>query len=559
MGYFKKQVLGESKKVGSDFKKETIQDVQKYKFLANPERFLTKDNAEVFGIRSSVSEQDGKTITASYFPFYGQDGNVTGFVKRDWTKPKEEDGHFTVIGSVKVSCKMNGQQLIKPNGKTLYIVEGLEEVYALRQCIAESLKGSQYEGKLVPNVIGLPLGTANAQESVAHNLALIKSYKEIVLCLNNDSATAKELLKGIKKGKEATEDIAALLLTDNLFTIDLPPEINDYRQALALGRGKEIGKMLAFERKPYSPEKIIAGENLSLDELIAPLPVGLKIDRFPKLMEKLQGFRHDPTGEVTLYTAFSGVGKSTLCREAAWEIIRQTDLHVGFIFLEETVKKTQQSLLALELGVPLNKFRQEPLKYATREAIAEARAKVLANGRTYFLNHFGSLQIDRLIGQVKYLHHICGCKHIFLDHISLVVSGLETNNERKDLDILMTELASFASATDCHIHVVSHLKRVDDYKKKQFSKTGEEIESEPYWREINLGYLRGSGGLEQLSFSVVAVENEVKPDGSRGRVRLKVLKNREWSSLGVCDILMQGEDGRLHDASTPEDNPITEF
>ena len=66
-------------------------------------------------------------------------------------------------------------------------------------------------------------------------------------------------------------------------------------------------------------------------------------------------------------------------------------------------------------------------------------------------------------------------------------------------------------------------------------------------------YLRGSGGLEQLAFNVVAIESEVMPDGTRGRVRLKVLKNREWGELGICDVLMQGEDGRLHDS---EDKPV---
>ena len=68
-------------------------------------------------------------------------------------------------------------------------------------------------------------------------------------------------------------------------------------------------------------------------------------------------------------------------------------------------------------------------------------------------------------------------------------------------------------------------------------------EQEPYWREINLGYLRGSGGLEQLAFNVVAVENEVMPDGTRGRVRLKVLKNREWGDL--C-IVTGKQIGRAH-------------
>jgi hypothetical protein len=543
MAYQKGKEMTEAK---TEFKKETLKDVAGYKILAVPERGLLKEDAEYYGIRSSVSQEDGQTITATYYPYYNKEGKITGYKKRDWTKPKEDDFHFTVVGNVKISCKLFGQSVCKDKGKTVYIVEGEDEVWAVRRSILESLAGTQWAGKIQPNVVGLSMGTANAQDAVAHNEDFIRGFDEVVLCLNNDHATAKEALKGIKKGKEATEDVASFLLSGNISTVELPTDVNDFREAYLKGFGAMMGKRLAFERKAYSPEKIISGDEVTLDDLIKPLPVGLKITRYPKLMEMMQGFRHDPTGELTLWTAFSGVGKSTCVREIAWEILNQTELPVGFIFLEEKAIKTQQSMLALELGVPLNEFRKDALRYATREQIEAARLKVLANGRSFFLNHFGSMQTDRIMNQVKYLHHICGCKHIIIDHLSMVVSGLATTNERKDIDILLTELAAFVSSNDCHIHGVSHLKRVDDVPKK---KAANEDAPEPYWREINLGYLRGSGGLEQLAFNVIAVENEVMPDGTRGRIRLKILKNREWGDLGVCDVLKQKEDGRLHDAS----------
>lgn len=528
-------------------KQEAVEDVLDLPFLAVPERGLLEEDAEYYEIRSAVSEKDGKTIIATYFPYYNKEGILTGFKKRDWTVPKEDDFHFTVVGNIRISCQMFGQHTVKGKPKTLYIAEGEEEVVAIRRCILDSLKGTKWDGRIEPAVVGLSMGTANAQEAVAHNEHFIRSTREeIVLCLNNDHATPKEALKGIKKGKEATEDIAAFLLLDNMSTVDLPPGINDFREALLCGHGVTMGKRLAFERKEYSPEKIVSGDAVTLEELIRPLQEGVKIDRFPKLMEKLHGFRHEPTGEVTLYAAFSGVGKSTVCREVSWEIIRQTDMAVGFIFLEESHTKTQQALVALELGVPLNKFRQNPLAHATLEQIEEAKSKVLSNGRTFFLNHFGSMSADKLMNQIKYLHFICGCKHIVLDHISMVVSGTDSQNERKDIDIIMTELASFVSANDCHIHVVSHLKRVEDpnaYKKKK-----DDEPPEPYWRELNQQWLRGSGGLEQMSFNILLVENEVRPDGQRGRIRLRLAKNREWSEIGVCDILIQKEDGRLHNA-----------
>jgi len=547
VAYQKGKTMKQAVRYNNREKQETIDDVLSLPFLAVPERGMCQEDAEYFGIRSSVSEADGKTITATYFPYYNKEGNLTGFKKRDWTVPKEDDFHFTVVGNIRISCQMFGQHVAKRGSKAIYIAEGEEEVVAIRRCIIDSLKGSQWEGKINPSVVGLSMGTANAQECVAHNEDFIRSAKEeVVLCLNNDHATPKETLKGIKKGKEATEDIAAFLLLDNMSTVKLPPNINDFREAYMKGHGKLMGKRLAFERETYSPEKIISGDSVSMEELLLPLQEGVKVDRFPRLMDKLHGFRHMPTGELTLYAAFSGVGKSTVCREVAWEIIRQTELSVGFIFLEETHVKTQQAMLALELGIPLNKFRRDPLACATMEAIEKAKNAVLSNGRTYFLDHFGSMNAEKLMNQIKYLHFICGCQHIVLDHISMVVSGQESNNERKDIDIIMTELASFVSANPCHIHVVSHLKRVEDpnlYKKKK-----DDEEPQPYWRELNIQLLRGSGGLEQMAFNIILVENEVMPDGTRGRVRLKLGKNREWSELGVCDVLIQKEDGRLHNA-----------
>lgn len=545
MAYQKGKEMTEAK---TEFKKETLKDVAGYKILAVPERGLLKEDAEYYGIRSSVSQEDGQTITATYFPHYNKEGVLTGYQKRDWTKQKDDDYHFTAVGNVKVSGKLFGQNTItRSKPKALYIAESPEEAVAIRRSILDSVKGTEWEGKIQPAVVGLMNGTANAQEAVAHNEDFVRKAVEVVLCLNNDHATTKEAMKGIKKGKEATEDIAAFLLSDNISTVELPVGIDDFRKAYKEGFGIMMGKRLAFERKPYSPEKIVSGDSVSLDDLIKPLAEGVRISRFPLLMEKLHGFRHEPTGEITMYAAFSGVGKSTVCREVSWEIIRQTQLSVGFIFLEETHTKTQQALIALELGVPLNKFRKDPLQCATIEQIDEARKNVLSNGRTYFLNHFGSMNAEKLMNHIKYLHFICGCSHIVLDHISMVVSGAESNNERKDIDIIMSELASFVSANPCHIHVISHLKRVED--PNLFKKKKEDEVAEPYWRELNMQWLRGSGGLEQMSFNIVLVENEVMPDGTRGRVRLKIGKNREWSDLGVCDVLKQKEDGRLHDAS----------
>ena len=97
-GYFKKSKIKRAtvKKNYSNYEeKETIQEVMQYPILGLPLRGITQEAAQVFGIRSSVSVEDGKTVTASYFPYYNKQGELVAFKKRDWTVPKEDtQNHF---------------------------------------------------------------------------------------------------------------------------------------------------------------------------------------------------------------------------------------------------------------------------------------------------------------------------------------------------------------------------------------------------------------------------------------------------------------------------------
>ena len=533
------------------FSKETTKEVSEFRCKAIPSRGLLLEDAKLFGIVSSVSQEDGKTLTATYFPSYQKDGTLAGYAKRDWTKHKDEKFHFTAVGSVLEKNMLFNQQNVQKGGKRLYIGEGPEEAVAIYRCLVDSIKGTKWEGKLPPpNVVALPLGTAAAAACIAHNLEFVQSFGEIVLAFDSDEATVLEKRKNLIKGKEAREEVANLLLADNIFTITHPAGMKDSRECLLEGKQKELAQVLSFGLEKYSPENIVSGDDSDLEDLLTPLKEGHYIDRYPKLCEKIHGFRAG--NELITYTAFSGVGKSTLNREIAWELVN-AGYKCGFIFLEEPLRKTQQALLSLELGVNLSEFRQDPLKVATREAIAEAKNKVLSNGRTFFLDHFGSLKVSKLMQQIKYLHHICGNDHIFIDHISMVVAGSESNNERKDIDMLYEELASFMSVNPVTIHAVCHLKRVEDQQPKL--KEGEE--PQPYWRTVKKEMLRGSSGIEAMSSCIIALENEVLPDETRGRVRTKVLKDREWGVLGVCDVLKQGEDGRLYSAE--DSSPSKDF
>ena len=119
-----------------------------------------------------------------------------------------------------------------------------------------------------------------------------------------------------------------------------------------------------------------------------------------------------------------------------------------------------------------------------------------------------------------------------LDHISAVISGLDIDNERKQLDMVLTELAAFCAANSVHILVVSHINRTNS---SQFlAPKGKE--GEPFLVNVTKESARGSAALEQFSWNILALEPEILPDYSRGRVRLKVLKTRFGDSLGIADV-----------------------
>jgi hypothetical protein len=120
----------------------------------------------------------------------------------------------------------------------------------------------------------------------------------------------------------------------------------------------------------------------------------------------------------------------------------------------------------------------------------------------------------------------------------MTISGLEVTDERKELDVAMTEIAAYCASHDVGIIVVCHLNRggtADQFKVKKGD------EDKPYWVRVTKESLRGSASLEQLSMVILALEPEILPSRERGRVRWVVLKNRPLGYLGEADIFKLNE------------------
>jgi twinkle protein len=192
------------------------------------------------------------------------------------------------------------------------------------------------------------------------------------------------------------------------------------------------------------------------------------------------------------------------------------------------------------MGLYLNK----PLHLGNVEVeekdFKEAFDNTLNTGRIYMYDHWGSLEGDNLLNKIRYMVTACGCGFIILDHISIVISGLEEGDERRTIDNLMTKLRGLVEEVNCGLILVSHLKRPQGNK-------GHEDGA-----QTSMAQLRGSASIGQLSDIVIGCERDQQGDDP-DRTTVRVLKNRWTGETGVaCELDYDRKTGRLTEVPKDE-------
>ena len=456
-----------------------------------------------YGVRVAVSETDGQTQTERYYPIpHIETGDVQGYK----VKTNSTDKRTYAKGRLK-SGAFFGSTVIPKKGKKIFITEGEDDCLALYQAIYENCDTS-WRNRI--SVVSLINGASGADQEMMRNRDLLDAYKEIILCFDMDSA-----------GEEGVAKACKVLNRAKVFRAQY--EHNDANDMVKEGLSKELYFNAIMAGKPR-PEKIITGAQITLAELRIPLKAGIQ-SIYQGLNRKLHGFRYgDGGGELSVWCAGSGMGKTTAAREIMYDFNANHGLRLGNVFLEEQYRKTAQSYIAIDNNVPVAALRENP-DILNDQQWELSHKKLVNNGRISFLKHFGSLASDSLMDYFWYLSAEEKCDFIMLDHISMVVSG-ETSGaggERKDIDILMTKLAAFCEDSGTSVQAVVHLKRPPDGSFND-------------GKRISLSHLRGSAAIEQLSHNIFAIEGDQHGDNPNTRI-IRVLKNREWGDLGEADTV----------------------
>lgn len=432
-------------------------------------RRISKETCEKWGYK--VGELfDEKVQIASYY----KDGKMVGQKIR--TKNKD----FKWFGSGDPG--LYGMHLWKQGGKMVTVTEG--EI--------DALSVSQVQDNKWP-VVSLPHGAQNGPKAIKENLEYLESFEKVVFMFDMD-----------EPGRKAASECAKLLSPGKGHIAELP--MKDPNECLVAGKGGEITKAM-WNAKPWIPSGIVNGSDL-WEDVQKPIETGLSYP-WTSLTNYMHGIR---CGEVYVLGAGTGLGKTTVFKEIAYHLSQEHKEKVGLLFLEEQNNMTALSMMSLSA----NQMLHIPGKDINDETRRDHFDAVFGAGRVYMFNHFGSTSFNEIASRIRYLVVSCGVRYIFLDHLAALTTGDVKLDERREIDFIMTELASMVRELKFTLFLISHLSTASGDK------------SHEEGGRVTIKNFRGSRAIGQWADALFALERNQQDDDeeSRHTSTFRILKDR---------------------------------
>lgn len=455
-----------------------------------PDRGITRDTCEHY----KVTQTSQKHI----YPYADESGAyVASKVRTVANKTFSVEGHWG-------KSTLFGQSLFHKGGKYVTLVEGELDALAAFQML-----GSKWP------VVSIKNGAQSALKDCKANFEWLDSFDSVVICFDAD-----------EPGKKAAEEVAELFGVK----AKIVKHIQNCKDACDYLKSGETKSFVDswWKAETYVPDGIVAASSL-WDEVSKPEQPAEALYPFKGLNSLLYGFR---PAELVTVTAGSGLGKSQFLREILYHILNTTKWNIGGMFLEESVRKTARSIMSLRA----NKLLHLPDTKVSTEELHDAFQHTLGTDRIYLFDHFGSTSADNIINRIRYMAKACDCRIVFLDHLSIIISGQDNGDERKAIDVMMTRLRTLVQELNITLIVVSHLKRPNG---NQGHEDGQ---------AVSLSQLRGSGAIAQLSDAVITLErNSMSADATeRHTTKVAVAKNRYSGLTGpACDLRYDVDTGRM--------------
>ena len=473
-------------------------------------RGLSVETLEKFGVRTNPDTEE------VFFDYYTYDTKELGAEKR---RTKDKNFRFDYMNNKTFrDLSLFGANLFS-GGKYITVTEGEFDAMS-----AFEMNGSSFP------VVSVKNGATSkfTQEDINY----LEGFERVYVCFDADDP-----------GKLGAEHLAQSLSKNKAYIVKLDPKLgkdaNDYLQKKLF---KEFNSAW-WAAKPYAPDDLVFGSDTF--SLIQDTEEASSI---PYPWEGLNDLLHGARkGELVVVTAGSGLGKTEIVRELALNVRKTTNEKIGLIFLEESLKRSVETLVGMELGKNLRLPENQKTSFEEKQKAWESLFKDNEE-RIVFWKHFGSNTIEKVVSTIRYMAVNFGAKFIVLDHISIIVSGqqLTGGDERRTFDLIMTELRTLVQELDISLFLVSHLKRPDGTPHEEGAAT-------------SLAQLRGSGAIGHLADIVIGLERngqELDP-WVRNVTTIRVLKNRFTGETGpACKVVWHRDTGRLEEVTRENEEEI---
>ena len=408
-----------------------IEDIKKLPIRALEDRKIRKETCAAYRVRVALSQEDGETITSIFSPDTSE-GILVGYEQKQ-VKDSESKGltkRFMSIGDRKGSLDLWGKHhALACNGHKLYITEGRLDALSLYQVIKDHT-AEKYK-HLKPSVVSLTKGCSGAVKDLINNRNFVESFKEIILCFDNDQAgekAVKEVLKVFPMAKVAT----------------LP--LKDASDMLVADRGKELFEQAVWRSSVQRQGQVVDVEDIIENAMTKP-QMGISFP-WSSVTKACFGIRE---GTIHCVGAAPKIGKTDHQHQLVHHLVYNEKVKVGMFDLENSPVKTAKKLASKQAK---KDFTRPDTVYQDSELRQTLEG---LNGKVRFYDRHGSRDWESIKITITEMHLLDGINIFMIDPMTTLVQGCDASQTNTELGKICSSAADLVSVYPITIFFYSHV------------------------------------------------------------------------------------------------------
>lgn len=280
--------------------------------------------------------------------------------------------------------------------------------------------------------------SATALSDIKKDFDYVNSFKKIYVCLDNDEA-----------GQAKVSQIASMFDFNKVYHVKLEKykDANDY----LLNKEADDFKRTWDNSRRYSPSAILSTFGELEAQLKKKAAVAIAEYPFSALQSGTNGLHKN---EMIILKGKQGIGKTEICRAIIHKALKEKEVPMATIFLEEEVGTTVKGVVTYELNVPAMK---DDAGLSDEEVISAYKKAVGGrDDRLYIHTHFTGDDEGEIIDNIRFLVTVAGCEVIFLDNLTMLNTGREGEDERLRIDRITRRLRNLVNELHFCLVLVAH-------------------------------------------------------------------------------------------------------